>query len=152
MRKLLLPLILFYLFNCCKDGDIIIEQSEEKIITVKVRDTIFIVDDSYEVIELNPIPLKKEITTPSFANYKPFYQSKDISGYWGGHWTWPHNNTDNIINGKRDIASYYYPLVGVYDSTNKNYVEYSMLMMKLSGFDGIIISYYGNTDLKYYNV
>lgn len=61
MRKLLLPLILFYLFNCCKDGDIIIEQSEEKIITVKVRDTIFIVDDSYEVIELNPIPLKKDL-------------------------------------------------------------------------------------------
>jgi hypothetical protein len=46
-------------------------------------------------------------------------------------------------NGKRSIASHYYPLTGPYDSGDKDLLEYQVMLMKLSGVDGVIVDWYG---------
>jgi hypothetical protein len=52
----------------------------------------------------------------------------------------------NIIdaNGHRQIASHYYPLIGPYASIDPAVVEYHLLLMKLSGIDGVLIDWYGS--------
>ena len=45
--------------------------------------------------------------------------------------------------GKRDICSHYYPIIGPYDSLDPDLLEYHILLMKLSGIDGIIVDFYG---------
>ena len=54
-------------------------------------------------------------------------------------------NPNTIIksNGERHIASYYYPLIGPYDSSDQYVIEYQMLLMKLSGISGAIVDWYG---------
>ena len=63
---------------------------------------------------------------------------------WGIHWTMQYENP-NIVDamGKRQIASHYYPIIGPYDSTDPNVLEYHMLLMKYSGIDGVMIDWYG---------
>lgn len=51
-----------------------------------------------------------------------------------------------LINGKRSIASHYYPLIGTYDSSEVAVVEYHLRTMKLAGIDGVIVDWYGHTD------
>lgn len=82
----------------------------------------------------------------------PWFQTPEISGYWGQHWTQPYDRNPEIIlpNGRRDIASYYYPLIGTYDSSDPNYLEYAVTLIKLSGIDGIMIDYYGHLDFHDY--
>src|SRR6476646_1279342 len=49
-------------------------------------------------------------------------------------------------NGRKDIASWYYPLVGPYDSLDPAVIEYHLLLMKLAGIDGVIVDWYGLED------
>ena len=55
------------------------------------------------------------------------------------------NQNPNVVDatGKRQIASHYYPMIGPYDSTDPNVLEYHMLLMKYSGVDGVMIDWYG---------
>src|SRR5205807_732935 len=55
------------------------------------------------------------------------------------------NTNPNIIdaNGHRQIASNYYPLIGPYASSDPNLIEYHLLLMKLSGIDGVLVDWYG---------
>ena len=94
----------------------------------------------------------KKIKQQILAHVMPWYASKPISGVWGWHWTMNHFNPEKFTNGRREIASKFYPLTGPYDSFDKNIVEYQLLTMKLAGIDGIIIDWYGLTDLYDYSV
>ena len=53
-----------------------------------------------------------------FVHYMPWFVApKNGQGVWGWHWTMANRNPDRIdSNGKREIASHYYPLTGPYDS------------------------------------
>ena len=87
------------------------------------------------------------------AHYMPWYQAPPVSGVWGWHWTMEHFNPANRDeNGRRDIASYYAPLTGPYDSSDAAILEYQVLLMKLSGIDGVIVDWYGIEDFWDYGV
>jgi hypothetical protein len=87
------------------------------------------------------------------AHFMPWHQTPDVSGYWGYHWTMRHFNPDNIDStGRREIASHYYPLTGPYDSQDEDILEYQVLLMKLSGIDGVLVDWYGMEDFWDYKV
>ena len=84
------------------------------------------------------------------AHYMPWYQAKPFSKRWGWHWTMNHFDPEKQIDGKREIASKYYPLIGPYDSADLHVLEYHLLLMKLAGIDGVIVDWYGLTDHRDY--
>jgi hypothetical protein len=92
--------------------------------------------------------------TPLFmAHYMPWYQTPSVSGYWGWHWTMNHYNPDSTDpDGRRMIASHYYPVTGPYDSQDDLILEYQVLLMKLSGIDGVLVDWYGMEDFRDYAV
>jgi len=87
------------------------------------------------------------------VHYMPWYQTPAVSGYWGWHWTMNHfdpNERDGT--GRREIASQYYPVTGPYDSSDDVILEYQVLLMKVSGIDGVIVDWYGTEDFRDYRV
>jgi hypothetical protein len=85
--------------------------------------------------------------------YMPWYSAKPQSENWGWHWTMDHFNPDRInAAGEREIASWYYPLIGPYDSSDPAVLEYHILLMKLAGVDGVIVDWYGSADFLDYGV
>lgn len=78
------------------------------------------------------------------VHYMPWFIAKPYSGSWGWHWTMNHFNPDTLNgSGERNIASWYYPLIGPYDSADPAVLEYHVLLMKLGGIDGVIVDWYG---------
>jgi hypothetical protein len=90
---------------------------------------------------------------PVMVHYMPWYVAPPYSGSWGWHWTMNHF-TPNVFNtnGQREIASWYYPLVGPYDSADPVVLEYHVLLMKLAGIDGVIVDWYGADNYNDYAV
>lgn len=88
---------------------------------------------------------------PLMVYYMPWFTAKPAATNWGWHWTMDRFNPDltNAI-GQRQIASWYYPLIGPYDSSDDAVLEYHVLLMKLSGIDGVIVDWYGATDFLDY--
>ncbi|MBZ0292597.1 MAG: glycoside hydrolase family 99-like domain-containing protein [Anaerolineae bacterium] len=87
------------------------------------------------------------------AHYMPWYQTPDVSGDWGWHWTMNHVDPSmQTENGKPEIASHYMPLTGPYDSQDDALLEYQVLLMKLSGIDGVIVDWYGFEDYLDYGL
>ena len=81
------------------------------------------------------------------VHYMPWYASKPVSGEWGWHWTMNHFDPDTVADdGRREIASHYYPLIGPYDSNDPHALECHVLLMKFAGIDGAIIDWYGIKD------
>ncbi|WP_224018086.1 putative Ig domain-containing protein [Ferruginibacter albus] len=96
---------------------------------------------SVAVTKTNPIKV--------YVHYMPWYDAptNPVAGgsyTWGYHWTMTNRNP-NVIdgNGHRQIASNYYPLIGPYASSDPNVIEYHLLLMKLSGIDGVLVDWYG---------
>ena len=90
---------------------------------------------------------------PVLVHYMPWYVAKPYSGAWGWHWTMNHYNPDNIgPDGRRAISSWYYPLIGPYDSADPVTLEYHVLLMKLAGIDGVIVDWYGMDNYLDYGV
>ena len=86
-------------------------------------------------------------TKPVMVYYMPWYASKPFDSEWGWHWTMDHFNPDKTTtSGDREIASWYYPLIGPYDSADPAVLEYHVLLMKLAGISGVIVDWYGSTD------
>lgn len=86
-----------------------------------------------------------------YMHYMPWFQSKEVSGYWGSHWRMNTANPDVVdANGKRQIASHYYPLIGPYDSSDPDVIEYHLLLMKYIGVDGILIDWYSSFNVNDY--
>lgn len=81
------------------------------------------------------------------VHYMPWYVSKPVSGHWGQHWTMGHFDPERSNkDGNREIASHYYPIIGPYDSSDPDLLEYHVSLIKLAGIDGIIIDWYGIED------
>lgn len=92
-------------------------------------------------------------TTQIFAHFMPWFEANAEEEKWGWHWTM--NSVDpkqfepkgaNGSKGQRKIAAHYYPEIGLYDSADDGVIEYQLLLMKLSGIDGVIVDWYGRTD------
>ena len=87
------------------------------------------------------------------AHYMPWYQSPSVSGYWGWHWTMDHfRPARQDENGRPELASHFTPLTGPYDSRDEALLEYQILLMKISGIDGVIVDWYGIEDFWDYAV
>lgn len=83
--------------------------------------------------------------------YMPWFAAKPYSDNWGWHWTMNHFNPDEInAAGQRQIASWYYPLIGPYDSSDPAVLEYHVLLMKLAGVDGVVVDWYGSANFLDY--
>lgn len=108
--------------------------------------------EQFTVVEYEPVSVSKTYPKPVYVHYMPWFQTPDFTGYWGGHWTMANRNPNDILsNGRRDIASHYYPLVEPYDSNDPDYLEYALTCIKLSGIDGILIDYYGTLNFNDYS-
>lgn len=102
---------------------------------------------SFTVVEYEPVKVSKQIQTKILVHYMPWFETPEYSQYslekfdgWGLHWTMASRHPDNFISqNKRDIASYYYPMIGPYDNGEDDYLEYAVSLIKLSGIDGLII-------------
>ena len=86
------------------------------------------------------------------VHYMPWFVSQPYSGSWGWHWTMNHfnPNVSNPTNGEQQIASWYYPLIGPYDSADPVVLEYHVLLMKLGGIDGAVVDWYGMDNFNDY--
>lgn len=162
-----LCIILTILIYSCEKEELPIVEIEENTIPLAVQDTTYtdaqlkkVLEEELEIIELEKKGLVKDISGMDVAkdnpkkvymHYMPWFQSKDYDGYWGQHWTMTNKNPDIIdSNGKREIASYFYPVIGPYSSSDPDLHEYHFLMMKLAGIDGVIFDWYGSKDLYDY--
>lgn len=107
-------------------------------------------DDNGSTIELPgalaPAHVNKNNSMKVFAHYMPWFETPETTanGTWGQHWTMATCNPDKQnANGKREIASHYYPIIGPYASSDANVLNYHALLMKYSGIDGVMIDWYG---------
>jgi len=93
---------------------------------------------------------------PVMVHYMPWFQAPYSLGAstWGYHWTLNHFNPNQInsTNGERAVASWYYPMIGPYDSADPVVLEYHVLLMKLAGIDGVIVDWYGPDNYYDYQV
>ncbi|MCO6149169.1 glycoside hydrolase family 71/99-like protein [Flavobacterium sp. NRK1] len=102
---------------------------------------------------LDPVPVVKTNSTKIYMHYMPWFETNESSPdhQWGYHWTMANKNPNNVdANGKREIASYYYPLIGPYHSGDKDVIENHLLLMKYAGVDGVLIDWYGTYNLNDY--
>lgn len=85
------------------------------------------------------------------AHYMPWYQTQAHSGSWGWHWTMGHFSPKQSADGTwSELASHDTPLIGPYDSQDEAVLEYQVLLMKLSGIDGVVIDWYGMENFRDY--
>lgn len=100
---------------------------------------------SGSVIAYSPVNVTKTNSKKIFVHVMPWFETPATnSGNWGIHWKMANKNPTTILaNGQRDIASYYYPLTGPYASSDTAIIDYQLLLMKLSGIDGVLIDWPG---------
>ncbi len=105
------------------------------------------------IVDISGMHVEKENPKKVYAHYMPWFQSLEYDGFWGQHWTMA-NKDPNIVDslGQREIASYYYPIIGPYSSKDPDLQEYHLLMMKLSGIDGVIFDWYGSRNIYDYKL
>lgn len=111
-------------------------------------------DVNFTVTEYLSKPVVKTYSKPIYVHYMPWFESPEYAQYpntsmgnWGQHWTMANKNPDIVVDGKREIASHFYPLIGPYDNGEPDYCEYAVACIKLSGLDGILIDYAGITEV-----
>ena len=99
-----------------------------------------------------PAEVIKNNSKKVYVHYMPWFLNLEQDGFWGQHWTMT-NKDPNVMDakGKREIASHYYPLIGPYSSNDNDLQEYHLLLMKLSGIDGVIFDWYSSRDVNDYN-
>jgi hypothetical protein len=107
-------------------------------------------DGNTNITVFKPLNVSKSNSINIFAHYMPWFESPETSDNkkWGQHWTMSTMDPDKIDNnGHREIASWFYPLIEPYASSDPDVIEYHLLLMKYSGIDGILIDWYGTTEL-----
>ena len=101
------------------------------------------------LLSLYPLSAQRAVekTNPMkvYMHYMPWFETPETTGAWGWHWTMNTMNP-NVIgpDGRREIASHYYPLIGPYASRDRDVIEYHLLLMKYAGIDGVLINWYGS--------
>ena len=104
---------------------------------------------------LHPVPVKprRAAALPLLlVHYMPWFEANPTAKQWGWHWTMNHYHPDRITNGRREAASHYYPLVGLYDSNDPDLLECHVLLMKFAGIDGVLIDWSGTDDFLDYGL
>ncbi len=100
---------------------------------------------SMVVVPSDAVPVIKAKAQTIFAHYMPGYEDPSTSGNgkWGIHWTMATMDPTIIVDGKRQIASYFYPMIGPYASSDRDVIDYHLLLMKYAGIDGVIVDWSG---------
>lgn len=101
----------------------------------------------------NPVAVTKTNSIKVYAHYLPWFETPATSpdGKWGQHWTMANENPEIIeSNGRRQIASYFYPMTGPYASSDRDILDYQLLLMKYSGIDGVIVDWNGTHNVYDY--
>jgi len=109
--------------------------------------------DEFTVKVYAPVDVPKTNPVSTWVHYMPWFETKETStnGQWGMHWTMSTKNPELIDEeGKREIASWFYPLIGPYASSDPDVLEYHLLLMKYAGIDGVLIDWYGSSDRNDY--
>src|SRR5258706_6444766 len=103
---------------------------------------------------LQPLPAAvAPAPKPIMVYYMPWFVAKPFSSSWGWHWTMNHYDPDGVnAFGERQVASWYYPLIGPYDSADPVVLEYHVLLMKLAGIDGVVVDWYGPDNYNDYAI
>jgi hypothetical protein len=100
--------------------------------------------NDFTVTVYDPVPVAKTNPVKLYMHYMPWFETPETNnGKWGWHWTMNNKNPDRIVDGKREIASWYYPLIGPYASSDPSVLEYHLLLMKYAGIDGVLVDWYG---------
>lgn len=79
-------------------------------------------------------------------HYMPWYETPAGRGRWGSHWAGhesEHKPDRAGVDGLPDIWSHFHPLIGLYDSIDRDVLECHLLQMKIAGVDGVIVDWYG---------
>lgn len=96
------------------------------------------------VVPFSPVSVAKTSTKKVFAHVMPWFETPTSNtvnpGFWGQHWT-----MNTSVSPPTTIAAHYYPLTGPYASNDTAIIDYQLLLMKLSGIDGILIDWYGSS-------
>jgi hypothetical protein len=119
-------------------------------VVVKKPDTTITVVDTTIIA---PKAVTKTNTQKVYVHYLPWFETPATSGTgkWGQHWTMANEDPDVILpNGRREIASYFYPMIGPYASSDRDVIDYHLLLMKYSGIDGVVIDWYGAQNVDDY--
>jgi len=106
-----------------------------------------------EVVPFAPAPVAKTNPMNIWVHYMPWFDTPATSadGGWGWHWTMNNRRPETVgADGRRQIASHYYPLIGPYASRDADVVDYHLLLAKYSGIDGILIDWYGTREMLDY--
>jgi hypothetical protein len=114
-----------------------------------------------------PVAVSKTNPIKVYVHYMPWFFAPqnpvagttypldvNATGSWGFHWTEDGSggnpNTFTTITNyagvsvqARNIDAHYHPLIGPYDGEDTSVLEYHLLLMKLSGIDGVMIDWYG---------
>lgn len=152
MGKFIKITSLFFLFfiiiSCSEDS--IIDRNDE--LTNDDLESIY-QEELYRKNYPSPVVVMKNNPKKVYVHYMPWFYSLEQDGFWGQHWTMTNKNPNNVDSqGKRDIASHYYPLIGPYSSNDNDLQEYHLLLMKLSGIDGVIFDWYGSRNIHDFNM
>ncbi len=110
-------------------------------------------DTDVTVTKLNPVAVTKTNNQHVYVHYMPWFEDKSTSpdGKWGMHWTMNNQNPDMILpNGRRQIATWFYPLIGPYASSDPDVIDYHTLLMKYAGIDGVIVDWPGSHNVYDY--
>lgn len=167
LLKTLLALMFLFVVACSNDN--LIEEKKSSVVNQEIKNYYKEWVKEPESYDLNKIlkeeemnilnrrttiqRKKKKSKRPILVHYMPWFQSLEVDGVWGQHWTMTNKNP-NLINseGKREIASHYYPLIGPYSTKDKDLQQYHLLLMKLAGVDGVIFDWYGKRDVLDFEV
>ena len=109
-------------------------------------------DEVGEVVAYAPVAVSKTVTKKVFVHLMPWFETKESNkGSWGIHWTMSTRDPDRTdAGGKREIAAHFYPLTGPYASGDTTVIDYQLLLMKLSGIDGVLIDWPGRQTVHDY--
>jgi glycoprotein endo-alpha-1,2-mannosidase len=83
----------------------------------------------------------------TLVHYLPIFNTPEVSGFMGPHWTMENCKEDKKReDGRRKLCTSQYPTIGAYDSSDPAVQEYHVLLMKLSGIDGLIFDWHSIVD------
>ncbi len=142
-KHLLFVLICLFAISCKKSGS----SNNVSPVVPKKPDTVISVTPS------NAKAVSKTNSQKVYVHYMPWFETPATSGTgnWGLHWTMANENPNTILgNGRRQIASWFYPLIGPYASSDRDVIDYHLLLMKYAGIDGIIVDWYGTFNINDY--
>jgi hypothetical protein len=142
MNKLLSIIIFSVLVGGCKKSAVSSSTSP----VVRNPDT---------TVTTGPQAVAKTNSQKVYVHYMSWFETPQTSGtgQWGQHWTMANENPNTILpNGRRQIASWFYPMIGPYASSDRDVLDYHLLLMKYAGIDGVIVDWYGTHNVLDYSL